>query len=81
MGCCNNKGNSATQITQHRKKLKLKVADCPNIKEVEIALRKGKNLNGKTVQFKVAKLEPQRAFDCNIETGKLLNFVSPKNQM
>lgn len=85
VGCSNNKsnktsGNTAAKTTQQQKpKPKPKVADYPNIKDVEAALGKGKNLKGKTVQFKVKKLEPQSAFGYNIETGKHLNFVSPEN--
>lgn len=81
VGCSNNKSNKttdnkATKTTQQKKKFIPKVADYPNIKYAEIALSKGKNLKGKTVQFKVKKLEPQSAFGYNMETGKHLNFVS-----
>lgn len=83
VGCSNNKsdktsGNTSAKTTQQQKP-KPKVADYPNIKDAEIALGKGKNLKGKTVQFKVKKLEPQSAFGYNMETGKHLNFVSPEN--
>lgn len=83
VGCSNNKnnktsGNTSAKTTQQQEP-KPKVADYPNIKDVEAALGKGENLKGKTVQFKVKKLEPQSAYGYNMETGKHLNFVSPEN--
>lgn len=45
----------------------------------ETALNKGKDLKGKTVQFKVTGYEPASAFGYNMETGKHLNFVSSDN--
>ena len=45
----------------------------------ETALNDGKNLKGKTVKLKVAKLEPQSAFGYNILAGDHLNFVNEEN--
>lgn len=45
----------------------------------EAALNSGKNIEGKTVKFKVQKLEPNSTFGYNMETGKHLNFVSNSN--
>ena len=84
-GCSNNKttskgsANKSVKTTHQQKKPKPKVADYPNIKDAEADLSKGKNLKGKTVQFKIKKFEPQSSFGYNMETGKHLNFVSPEN--
>ena len=84
-GCSSNKtskvsGNKSVKTTHQQKKPKKpKVADYPNIKDAEADLSKGKNLKGKTVQFKIKKFEPQSSFGYNMETGKHLNFVSPEN--
>ncbi len=83
-GCSNNKTskespNKSIKTTHQQKKPEPKVADYPNIKAAEAALSKGKNLKGKTVQFKIKKFEPQSSFGYNMETGKHLNFVSPEN--
>lgn len=48
-------------------------------KTAESALNAGKNIEGKTVKFKVQKLEPNSAFGYNMEAGKHLNFVSNDN--
>lgn len=48
-------------------------------KTAESALNSGEDLEGKTVKFKVQKLEPNSAFGYNMETGKHLNFVSNDN--
>ena len=48
-------------------------------KTAESALNSGKDIEGKTVKFKVQKLEPNSAFGYNLETGKHLNFVSNDN--
>lgn len=56
-----------------RKKIKYNTAS-----KIEKALNKGKNLQGKTVRFKVTKFVPNSAFGYNLETGKHLNFVSAK---
>lgn len=48
-------------------------------KTAESALNSGEDLKGKTVKFKVQKLEPNSAFGYNMETGKHLNFVSNDN--
>lgn len=50
-----------------------------NAKTAESALNAGKDINGKTVKFRVKKLEPNSAFGYNMETGKHLNFVSNDN--
>ena len=47
--------------------------------QVEAALNKGDNVDGKTVSVKVEKLVPNSAFGYNIEAGKHLNFVSSEN--
>ncbi|KLI76086.1 MULTISPECIES: hypothetical protein [Lacticaseibacillus] len=47
--------------------------------KAESALNAGKDLKGKTVQFKVKKIEPNSAFGFNLEAGKHLNFVSEEN--
>lgn len=83
-GCSSNKtskgsANKPVKTTHQQKKPKPKVADYPNIKDAEADLSKGKNLKGKTVQFKIKKFEPQSSFGYNMETGKHLNFVSPEN--
>ncbi|MCX0290678.1 YgdI/YgdR family lipoprotein [Lactobacillus kullabergensis] len=83
-GCSSNKtskvsGNKSVKTIHQQKKPKPKVADYPNIKDAEADLSKGKNLKGKTVQFKIKKFEPQSSFGYNMETGKHLNFVSPEN--
>lgn len=48
-------------------------------KTAESSLNAGKDIEGKTVEFKVNKLEPNSAFGYNMETGKHLNFVSNDN--
>lgn len=48
-------------------------------KTAESALNAGKDIEGKTVKFKVEKLEPNSAFGYNMEAGKHLNFVSNDN--
>lgn len=48
-------------------------------KTAESSLNSGKNLENKTVRFKIKKLIPNSAFGYNMETGKHLNFVSDKN--
>ena len=48
-------------------------------KTAESALNAGKDIEGKTVKFKVEKLEPNSAFGYNMEAGKHLNFVSSDN--
>lgn len=48
-------------------------------KTAESALNSGKDLEGKTIKFKVQELEPNSAFGYNMETGKHLNFVSNDN--
>lgn len=53
--------------------------DYDDVKAFESALNSGDNLEGKTVQFKVNKLEPQSAFGYNLITGEHLNFVSSEN--
>ncbi|MCG0798408.1 MULTISPECIES: hypothetical protein [Lactiplantibacillus] len=45
----------------------------------ESALNANKDIEGKTVQFKVNKVVPNSAFGYNLETGKHLNFVSSEN--
>lgn len=45
----------------------------------ESALNAGKNIDGKTVRFKVNKLEPSSAFGYNMQTGKHLNIKSTDN--
>lgn len=45
----------------------------------ESALNANKDIEGKTVQFKVNKVVPNSAFGYNLETGKHLNFVSYEN--
>lgn len=45
-------------------------------KTAESALNANKDIEGKTVKFKVQKVEPNSAFGYNLETGKHLNFVS-----
>lgn len=45
----------------------------------ESALNANKDIEGKTVQFKVNKVEPNSSFGYNLETGKHLNFVSSEN--
>lgn len=48
-------------------------------KTAESALNAGKDLEGKTVKFKVTAYEPASLFGYNMETGKHLNFVSQDN--
>ena len=45
----------------------------------ESALNANKDIEGKTVQFKIDKVVPNSAFGYNLETGKHLNFVSSEN--
>lgn len=47
--------------------------------KAESALNAGKDLKGKTVQFKVDKVEPNSALGYNLQAGKHLNFVSQEN--
>lgn len=56
-----------------------KKADYSSAAKAETALNAGKDLKGKTVRFKVSKVEPASAFGYNLETGKHLNFVSDNN--
>ncbi|WP_203624616.1 hypothetical protein [Lacticaseibacillus sp. 866-1] len=56
-----------------------KQADYPTAAKAESALNASKELKGKTVTFKVKKVEPSSAFGYNLETGKHLNFVSTDN--
>ncbi|WP_262314812.1 hypothetical protein [Lacticaseibacillus parakribbianus] len=56
-----------------------KAADYPTAAKAEAALNAGKKLEGKTVTFKVLKVEPRSAFGYNLEAGKHLNFASAKN--
>lgn len=51
-------------------------ADYPTATKFESALNNNKTVKGKTVQFKVKKIEPDSAFGYNLEAGKHLNFVS-----
>lgn len=44
--------------------------------KLEKAINAGKSVKGKTVRFKITKVEPNSAFGFNMETGKHLNFVS-----
>lgn len=44
--------------------------------KLETALNAGKKVQGKTVKFKISKIEPNSAFGFNLETGKHLNFIS-----
>lgn len=48
-------------------------------KTAESSLNAGKDLEGKTVKFKVTAYEPASFFGYNMETGKHLNFVSQDN--
>lgn len=48
-------------------------------KTAESSLNAGKDLEGKTVKFKVTTYEPASFFGYNMETGKHLNFVSQDN--
>lgn len=48
-------------------------------KTAESSLNAGKDLEGKTVKFKVTAYEPASSFGYNMETGKHLNFVSQDN--
>lgn len=48
-------------------------------KTAESALNTGKNIEGKTVKFKVGEIKPNSSFGYNIETGKHLNFVDSTN--
>ncbi|WP_436651803.1 hypothetical protein [Latilactobacillus sakei] len=45
----------------------------------ESALNAGKSIDGKTIQFKVNKLEPPSAFGYNMQTGKHLNITNTDN--
>ena len=66
--------NNSQIVLASKKKKKIKYNTASKI---EKALNKGKNLQGKTVRFKVTKFVPNSAFGYNLETGKHLNFVSP----
>lgn len=48
-------------------------------KTAESALNSGKNIEGKTVKFKVDQIDPKSSFGYNLQTGKHLNFVDSKN--
>ncbi|MGG5341178.1 hypothetical protein [Enterococcus sp. AZ192] len=48
-------------------------------KEAEIALNNGENLEGKTVQVKVATFVPDGALGYTIQAGKHLNYISSDN--
>lgn len=43
------------------------------------SLNAGKSIDGKTIQFKVNKLEPSSAFGYNMQTGKHLNITNTDN--
>lgn len=47
--------------------------------KAETALNSNKNIDGKTVKFKVNKVEPNSEFGYNLETGKHMNFASSDN--
>ncbi|MDM5338473.1 hypothetical protein QUF84_14750 [Fictibacillus enclensis] len=48
-------------------------------KQFETALKKGENVEGKTVAVTVRKMIPDSAFGYNIQAGEHLNFVSSDN--
>lgn len=77
VGCSNNKSANSKSAEIHTVMAsKKRNIDYPSAKKAEAALNKGKNLKGKTVKFKITKIEPRSAFGYNMETGKHLNFVS-----
>ena len=80
-GCSNNKTskespNKSVKTTHQQKKPEPKVADYPNIKAAEAALSKGKNLKGKTVQFKIKKFEPQSSFCSKMVLYRQKNIIN-----
>ncbi|WP_225046998.1 hypothetical protein [Lacticaseibacillus kribbianus] len=56
-----------------------KAADYPTAAKAEAALNAGKKLDGKTVSFKVTKVEPKSVLGYNLQAGEHLNFVSQDN--
>lgn len=56
-----------------------KQADYPSSAKAESALNAGKNINGKTVSFKVAKVVPNGTLGHTMWAGKHLNFISDEN--
>lgn len=53
--------------------------DYKDAESAESALNNGDDLEGKTVRFKITRLEPASTFGFNLETGEHLNFVNPHN--